>query len=126
MTPMVDVAFLLLIFFMSTTTIKLQEETSISLPTSHAENAMPDRDRAVITVHEDGTLSLAAGEAKGEPVAVEEIGERVASEQARNRATRVLLFADGDVAYGRMNELIGSLQRSGVTRFSLVTDVEEG
>lgn len=126
MTPMVDVAFLLLIFFMSTTSLKVKEEQAISLPTSHAEQAMPDDDRAVITVAEDGSVLLARERERGAPVAVEALGDEVAAAQERNRALRVLLFADGDVPYGRVTEVIASLQRAGVTRFSLVTEIEEG
>ena len=37
MTPMVDVAFLLLIFFMSTTQFKPPEEVSVTLPSSTSE-----------------------------------------------------------------------------------------
>ena len=37
MTPLVDVAFLLLTFFMLTTTFKPSEEVTIVLPASHSE-----------------------------------------------------------------------------------------
>ncbi len=126
MTPMVDVAFLLLIFFMSTTSLKIHDEEGISLPTSHAENAVPEKDRAMLTVHEDGSLTLATERNPGEAVAAEDVGARVLAARALNQATRLVVFADGDVVYGKMNEVIISLQRAGVTRFSLVTDVEEG
>src|SRR5205823_8706875 len=48
MTPMVDVAFLLLIFFMCTTQFKPPEKDKITLPESNSEAKAPESD--VITV----------------------------------------------------------------------------
>src|SRR5438876_6221444 len=48
MTPMVDVAFLLLIFFMCTTQFKPPEKDKITLPESNSEAKSPESD--IITV----------------------------------------------------------------------------
>ena len=48
MTPMVDVAFLLLIFFMCTTVFKPPEKDKIALPESNSEAKAPESD--VITI----------------------------------------------------------------------------
>ncbi len=50
MTPMVDVAFLLLIFFMSTTQFKPPEEVQIELPTSHSAIKVPESNILILTV----------------------------------------------------------------------------
>ena len=50
MTPMVDVAFLLLIFFMSTTQFKPPEEAQLELPSSHSEIKLPDSDVMILAV----------------------------------------------------------------------------
>ena len=42
MTPLVDVAFLLLTFFMLTTQFKPPEEVVIELPSSHSEFKLPE------------------------------------------------------------------------------------
>src|SRR5881396_1131078 len=44
MTPMVDVAFLLLIFFMTTTQFKPPEKDKITLPESNSEAKSPESD----------------------------------------------------------------------------------
>ncbi|HAV22599.1 MAG TPA: biopolymer transporter ExbD, partial [Bacteroidetes bacterium] len=49
MTPLVDVAFLLLTFFMLTTKFKPQEEVEVNLPASHAKFKMPESDVMTIT-----------------------------------------------------------------------------
>ncbi len=50
MTPMVDVAFLLLIFFMSTTQFKPPEDTPVRLPDSHSNIKLPESDILTITI----------------------------------------------------------------------------
>ncbi len=50
MTPMVDIAFLLLIFFMSTTVFKKPEEIPVQLPASHSVRKLPETHVIVITV----------------------------------------------------------------------------
>src|SRR5919197_605496 len=50
MTPMVDVAFLLLIFFMCTTQFKPPEKERITLPESNSEAKSPESDIITIAV----------------------------------------------------------------------------
>src|SRR2546425_731172 len=50
MTPMVDVAFLLLIFFMCTTQFKPPEKDKITLPESNSEAKSPESDIITIAV----------------------------------------------------------------------------
>lgn len=50
MTPLVDVAFLLLTFFMLTTQFKPQEEITIVLPSSHSDFKLPESDVLTINI----------------------------------------------------------------------------
>lgn len=127
MTPMVDVAFLLLIFFMSTTTLRAQSEASITLPATKAGEDLPKGGRLVITVQEDGAVMFTSGESAAEPVAASDVGERVKAARASGAAAaELLVFGDGDVPYGTMTEVMRSLQGAEIYRFGLVTDLEEG
>ena len=56
MTPMVDLAFLLLTFFMLTTKFKPQEAVEVTTPTSISEVALPREDVMIITVGKDGKV----------------------------------------------------------------------
>jgi len=53
MTPMVDVAFLLLTFFMLTTKFRPPEPVQIDLPSSHAEQKVPESDILTVSVSGD-------------------------------------------------------------------------
>ncbi|HWR01572.1 MAG TPA: biopolymer transporter ExbD [Chlorobaculum sp.] len=58
MTPMVDVAFLLLTFFMLTTKFRPPEVVKINLPASHSNMKLPESDVMTITVAKDNTFLM--------------------------------------------------------------------
>lgn len=56
MTPMVDLAFLLVTFFMLTTTFAPEEPVAVDIPKSESEIILPDKDRMIISVAADGRV----------------------------------------------------------------------
>ncbi|NTW68976.1 MAG: biopolymer transporter ExbD [Chlorobiaceae bacterium] len=58
MTPMVDVAFLLLTFFMLTTKFRPPEVVRIDLPSSHSDLKLPESDVLTVTVSGDNTFFM--------------------------------------------------------------------
>ncbi|MEI6638149.1 MAG: biopolymer transporter ExbD [Chlorobium sp.] len=58
MTPMVDVAFLLLTFFMLTTKFRPPEAVRIDLPSSHSQLKLPETDVLTVTVAGDNSFMM--------------------------------------------------------------------
>ncbi|MDQ2657292.1 MAG: biopolymer transporter ExbD [Bacteroidota bacterium] len=56
MTPMVDLAFLLVAFFMLTTSFPPQEPVAVDIPSSVSEIILPDNDRMILMVAADGRV----------------------------------------------------------------------
>ncbi len=56
MTPMVDLAFLLVTFFMLTAAFRPPEPVAVDTPKSASEIPLPERDRIIITVAKDGKV----------------------------------------------------------------------
>src|SRR5213078_2627102 len=93
MTPMVDVAFLLLIFFMCTTQFKPPEKDKITLPESNSEAKSPESD--MIKQSMAAVLSTA---------------------RAANPAARMIVKMDKDAPYGVMADLMPALQQAKAPR----------
>ena len=58
MTPMVDVGFLLLTFFMLTTQFKPSEDLEITLPSSHSVFKIPGADVITLSIGKEGQILL--------------------------------------------------------------------
>ena len=56
MNPMVDMAFLLVTFFMLTTTFKTEEPVEVISPSSMSETKLPEKDLMTISVSAEGTI----------------------------------------------------------------------
>lgn len=125
MTPMVDVAFLLLIFFISTTTLRAHQDSTITLPTAQSGDELPREEKLVVRVEEDGSVFFSSDGTTPQAIAVEDLGEAVLAARERDAVSKLLVFADGDVPYSTMSDVLNAFRQSEIYRFSLVTDVEE-
>jgi biopolymer transport protein ExbD len=137
MTPLVDVAFLLLTFFMLTTTFKPEEAVTIILPASHSDYKLPESDVMTVTIAKDGRLFLGLdsqvlrgrifGKQNELKEAVEVPKEQLANYlvQARtaNPKLRTVIKGDKDAEYGVAEDVMDILQRTQITRFNLVTEL---
>src|SRR2546421_12244244 len=76
MTPMVDVAFLLLIFFMTTTQFKPPEKDKITLPESNSEAKSPESDIITLAVTKTPSIRLVyrqSGEEKSVEIPADQV-----------------------------------------------------
>jgi biopolymer transport protein ExbD len=138
MTPMVDVAFLLLTFFMLTTQFKPQEDVTVELPSSHSAFKLPESDVMMITVSKDGRIFLGLdsqnlrlklfGEEGRRKLSFEVTRDDLANMliQARisNPRLRTVVKGDRGAPFGPVEDVMNILQKTKITRFNLVTDLE--
>ena len=118
MTPMVDVAFLLLIFFMSTTQFKPPEKDKITLPESNSEAKAPETDMITIAVTKiaDRCASSTARAAKRcrarwlrTPV-TSDMPTVLSNARSANPSARIIVKMDKDAPYGVMADIMPALQ----------------
>jgi biopolymer transport protein ExbD len=126
MTPFVDVAFLLLIFFMTTTSFKPPEPVEVHLPSSHIEIQVPESNVIVLSVGKDGTLAVQVGlnATEANVIAMSDLRTYILTKRASNPRLRMAIKADKDVQYGVMSDVMKILQETNTTRFNLVTELE--
>ncbi len=126
MTPMVDVAFLLLIFFMSTTQFKPPEQVAVRLPASTAEVRVPERGTIIVTLNREGRLFLSSEAGNDiQEVAKEDILRAVVDWRTRYPGAVVIVKGDRDVPFGEMADLMDSLAAARTLRFNLMTDLKK-
>lgn len=138
MTPMVDVAFLLLTFFMLTTQFKAPEEVEIELPSSSSEFKLPESDIMMINVTQDGKIVLGLdsqilmgklfGEENKYKAGIEvdafNLGNLLIQARSSNPKLRTVIKGDKRAPYGKIEDIMNTLQQVKITRFNLITDLE--
>ena len=137
MTPMVDVAFLLLIFFMCTTQFKPPEKDKITLPESNSEAKSPESD--IITIAVTAPKPEFGGQSgvrviyvqRGQevsrlipPDAVKtDMGIVLGNARAANPKARIIVKMDKDAHYGIMADMMSALQEARAPRFNVQTEL---
>jgi len=116
---MADIAFLLLVFFMVTTVLKLEEGLPISLPKAEAAQDIPRENVAHIWVDRAGQISI--NDMMVSPGAVEGIiSQRVRS----NPGIIIAFYTDENAPYIIMADIMESLKRASAVRVSFASKKE--
>jgi biopolymer transport protein TolR len=123
-TPLVDIFLVLLIIFMVTANLFLEQERRLreiplTLPTA-ASGARPEGSPELLSVllDREGRVYLNA-----EPTVLEAVGRRIDERPAGAPPPEVVLSADKDLSYGRVARAIDFIKVHGVS--SLAINVEE-
>lgn len=111
--PLVDCVFLLLIFFLLTSTFSQREAVRIRLPAMSTSSPHHERG-AVVAVERDGTVSVG-----GRPVALGDL--EAALRSARKDSDRALIVADRGVVFSRVTDVLDAARRAGVSRVAIAT-----
>lgn len=120
MSPMIDMVFLLLIFFIVASQIIKVEKVKIEIPeAAYAKVAEDETGRFAITVDPKGTLYIGAIE-----VTMEELKTRVAAEVELDPEVRVVIRADGVVKYHISEKIMEACAEAGAN--DLIFSVFEG
>src|SRR5437867_10046601 len=121
-TPLLDLAFVLLIIFIITTPL-LEQGLSLRLP----QGGRPDvkqldpRDIRTVDVSQQGTYKF-----QNQFLLPEQIAGRLRTEQARNPNLIVYIRADLNGPYKFVAALLNRLEQAGVVRVSLRTEAATG
>jgi biopolymer transport protein ExbD len=111
LTPMIDVLFLLIIFFMAGTKFtELERKIGLTLPqVSDGRQLPPAPDRVVVNVYRDGSLTL-----EREPVSLQQLSQRLKEWRQRNPALSVNVRGDGEGALRNVTEVLATCKSAGV------------
>jgi len=139
MTPMVDVTFLLLTFFMLTTQFRPPQEAEVLLPFSHSAIKLPESDVMTISITKDNKYYIGfdsqilrekvfGAENKyraGIEADKNTLGNLMIQARMYNPRLRTVIRGDKAAPYGPVEDVMNILQKVNITRFSLVTELEK-
>lgn len=116
--PMIDIVFLLLIFFIVTWQFTRSEtELKVSVPTAE-EGAEPDRQMGeiVVSILADGTIRV-----EGATVDLPQLHVKLSNIAGQYKNQPVRIRGDGEVAYQRIVQVIDTCQKAGIWNISFAT-----
>ena len=114
-TPMLDLAYVLLVTFIILTTAAVQGVRVHSPRTQAAQSLSKPQTRA-ITVTRDGAVYLDAY-----PVSLEQLAQRLATYKAGDPALPVVLKADARTPYAKVTDVLEIVKKLDITEVGLVT-----
>ncbi len=118
-TPLIDVVFLLLIFFMVTTTFSRETRLLVNLPEADAELAENQTAQIEIVVARDGRYTI-----NGRALVnnrIETLMRGLELESGGDRSLPVLLIADAESTHQAVVTAMDAIGQSGFSRLSIAT-----
>lgn len=112
LSPMIDLVFLLLIFFMvAANIITFPKDPNVVIPVA-SDAAVPElvEGRIVINIYIDGTVK----DVDGTTLSLAELGQRISAARSRNPNTRLHLRAHRGVPYRHIQEVSRTSAQAGV------------
>ena len=123
LTPLIDVVFLLLIFFMVTTTFTRETRLQVNLPEAEAEILSTQSERLEIVVSRDGSFAL-----NGQTLVngrVETLLRGLKLESDGNLDLPVIILADSQASHQSVVTAMDAIGQAGFARLSIATQRSE-
>lgn len=125
MTPLVDVAFLLLTFFMLTTTFSLPQVMEITLPPSETKSEVTESSLLLVRLMEDGSIYWNMGTDLPHPLDATTLRAFFQERINTNPNLIALIKVDRKSKYSNMVRIIDELHLANITRYSLAPLLEQ-
>lgn len=114
-TPMLDVAYVLLLIFIIMTTATVQG-IKVNLPKASSTPSLAKPQTKAVTIAQDGTIFLDTY-----PVSLQELESLLRQYKAVNPQLPVVVKADSQIAYQRVVDVLDIMGRLEISQLGLVT-----
>lgn len=119
LTPLIDVVFILLLFFMVTTTFNRHAELRIDLPEASAESKPSDETKLDVTIDAEGKFFVNGKEVLNTQKRT--LSTAILKELDPDKETMVIIRADAKTPHQSVITAMDALGNLGLTRISIAT-----
>lgn len=116
--PMIDMVFLLLVFFI-VCTMYMTQQYGVPVELPKAQGVLQQEAPLEVTLTRDGGLYF-----QGQPVTVEQLKAEAQTAVQQGKGQVVNLRADQEVSYGRVMGVMEELKTCGIKDFALAVQLE--
>jgi len=118
MGPLIDMVFILLIFFIVTTNFNRQTGVDVTKP--KAQSAISQGAKTILVgITQEGTLHV-----YGRQVTLERLESLIAQEVAKSPETSIVIIADQGASIGKAVQVMDICSMAGATKVSIAADQE--
>jgi biopolymer transport protein ExbD len=116
LTPMIDIVFNLIIFFMvSTRFTEIERKVDVAVPQVADAARLPDVPRSQsINVYRDGRITL-----DNEPVTLAKLADRLAAARRQREDLDVVVRGDGDASFQSVASVLAACRQAGVSEMGV-------
>ena len=113
MAPMIDMVFLLLVFFMCASHLSQTQNIELEIPTASKAVVPKERpDRWVVNIQKDGSLYSGSN-----PVKLDELAQMIKADMALRPHLKVYLRADAESPHKQIKKVMNGLAEVGMDSF---------
>lgn len=116
LTPLIDIVFLLLVFFMLTAHFVRDEGIPIELPEAESAATLDDQKRVELTIDGSGDIRL-----NGTVTPLPDLEQAIRTALASSEDKSVTLKGDEDVSLGRSVAILDAARKAGAAGVNIVT-----
>ena len=117
LTPLIDIVFLLLIFFMLTSHFFEDESLSIDLPEAESATTVADDKTLEVMIDENGQLNY-----KDNIIALEDLEQKLTVDLKSADNKNVRIKGDKSVGFGQAVEVMDIVRQAGASGVEIITE----
>jgi len=121
-TPLIDVVFLLLIFFMVSTTFNRESELQINLPLASAGSVELPPELVEIVIAKDGSFVIAGKQLRDADAST--VQKALAAAIGSERDQPVVLRADGETPHQAVITAMDAARKLGISKLTFATQLD--
>jgi len=122
LTPLIDIVFLLLIFFMLTSHFVNQQSLNIELPKAETGESLGEDNVLEIIINADGKIDYKNNSYENNTVSLEKLQAQLRTDLSIASEKNIRIKGDQSVNFGKAVEILDMARKAGASGVDIVTE----